>query len=149
MRTPYDASVEHVADLDQAGRDARSTAARTLLGPLAERDVVGPLRRLVERADRGDAAADDAEVQRRDRHPGDGAAEQLVPRGEHPGEQRRPAEREREVEQDGGGEERARRALAGQVVEGTPLTTAAASPASTAAALTTAGDPTAAGARGA
>jgi glutamine synthetase len=33
--------VEHVADLDQTERDARSTAAETLLGPLAERGVVG------------------------------------------------------------------------------------------------------------
>ena len=41
MRTPYDASVEHVADLDQTERDARATAASTLLGPLAERGVVG------------------------------------------------------------------------------------------------------------
>ena len=41
MRTPYDASVEHVADLDQTERDARATAAATLLGPLAERGVVG------------------------------------------------------------------------------------------------------------
>jgi len=35
MRTPYDASVEHVADLDQTERDARATAASTLLAPLA------------------------------------------------------------------------------------------------------------------
>ena len=41
MRTPYDASVEHVADLDHTERDARATAASTLLGPLAERGVVG------------------------------------------------------------------------------------------------------------
>ncbi len=41
MRTPYDASVEHVADLDQTERDARATAASTLIGPLAERGVVG------------------------------------------------------------------------------------------------------------
>jgi glutamine synthetase len=33
--------VEHVADLDQTERDARATAASTLLGPLAERGVVG------------------------------------------------------------------------------------------------------------
>jgi glutamine synthetase len=33
--------VEHVADLDQTERDARSTAATTLLGPLAERGIVG------------------------------------------------------------------------------------------------------------
>ena len=31
--TPYDASVEHVADLDQTERDARAAAAPTLLGP--------------------------------------------------------------------------------------------------------------------
>jgi glutamine synthetase len=33
--------VEHIADLDQTERDARSTLASTLLGPLAERGVVG------------------------------------------------------------------------------------------------------------
>jgi glutamine synthetase len=33
--------VEHVADLDQTERDARSTLATTLLGPLSERGVVG------------------------------------------------------------------------------------------------------------
>jgi glutamine synthetase len=38
--TPYDASVEHVADLDQVERDARSTAAATLLEPLREQGVV-------------------------------------------------------------------------------------------------------------
>jgi glutamine synthetase len=33
--------VEHVADLDQTERDARATAASTLVGPLSERGVVG------------------------------------------------------------------------------------------------------------
>ncbi len=33
--------MEHVADLDQSERDARSTAASTLVGPLAERGIVG------------------------------------------------------------------------------------------------------------
>ena len=37
----HDASVEHVADLDQTERDARSTLATTLLGPLSERGIVG------------------------------------------------------------------------------------------------------------
>ena len=41
MRTPYDASVEHVADIDQTERDSRAVAAATLLGPLSERGVVG------------------------------------------------------------------------------------------------------------
>ena len=37
----HDASVEHIADLDQTERDTRSTAATELLAPLAERGVVG------------------------------------------------------------------------------------------------------------
>ena len=41
MRTPYDASVDHVADLDQSERDARAAAASTLVWPLTERGVVG------------------------------------------------------------------------------------------------------------
>lgn len=40
LRTPYDASVEHVADLDQSDRNARAEAAATIVAPLSERGVV-------------------------------------------------------------------------------------------------------------
>ena len=62
-----------------------------------EGDVVGPLPALGERADGRDAAADQAEVERGDRQAAERAVERLAPRWQRRGEDRRPAEGEREV----------------------------------------------------
>ena len=76
--------------------------------------MVGPLTALRQRADGGDPAPDDAEVERRDRHrPGDGAGGLGAGRQDR-GEDRGPAEREPEVDRHGGGEQHGGPALARQ-----------------------------------
>ena len=99
---------------------------------------------------RGQPAADQLEVERRDREPAGEPAGGSRPRGQHALERERPADRQREVHGHGGGEQRQRARLARQQqrarraarpragrrrararssVDGAPLTTAATRPA--------------------
>ena len=71
-------------------------------------DVVGPLAGLGQRADAGEAPADDAEVERGDGQAGERAGGQLAAAREDPREDERPADRQREVDRHGGGEQRRR-----------------------------------------
>lgn len=89
------ASPAGAADSGPAQRRARDRA---------EGDVVGDLRRLRERADGGDPPSDQPQVQRGDAEPGEGAPGRAVAGRQDAVKRERPAERERQMHGDGGGE---------------------------------------------
>jgi hypothetical protein len=76
--------------------------------------VVGPLARLRQGTDGRQPAADQPEVERGDREAAGEARERLAPARQHAFQRERPAERQRQVDRDGGRQQLERPALARQ-----------------------------------